>query len=160
LGIAGDFYPGDHRSVHASPAPVAEGNYVKGAARDNGLWLQTSVGNFTDVGTQWHVGDDCGRGRFVVFLDADGDGDLDVYCLARADGSNPNDFVMLNNGNGMSWTSLTVPPVAATTDGDEANPVHPFGTSSPAQFIVLNGGNSSAPGGSGGGPVQLIQVIP
>ena len=30
--------------------------------------------------------------------DADGDGDLDVYCMARADGSNPNDYVMLNNG--------------------------------------------------------------
>jgi hypothetical protein len=308
-----------------------QGNYVKGAARDNELWLQTSVGNFTDVGTQWGVGDDCGRGRFVVFFDAngdtwpdlflgnetprnvsdpcdnpangypneesklylntvvngsrrlvyapsffrfgpgpgqrcaitldyngdgrtdllacrlrnnpprlyrnnagtsftevgaaarltsnaadaatgdlngdgwtdlffatgstctyrlnnrngtfanpvtvktvpsgsarsvavadaDGDDDLDVYCLARADGSNPNDFVMLNNnGSGTSWTSLTVPSAPSTSDGDEANPLFPSGPGTPAQFLVLNGGNSSAPGSSGGGPNQLIQVLP
>jgi hypothetical protein len=299
-----------------------QSNYVKGSARDNELWLQTSVGNFTEVGTQWGVGDDCGRGRFAVFFDAngdgwpdlffgnetprnvsdpcdnaangypneesklllntggtglvyapsfyrfgagpgqrcavtldynrdgrtdllacrlrsntprlyrnnagtsftevgaaahlttnvvdavtgdlnkdgwtdlffaagngcsyrlntngvfgplvtvkalpsgqarsvavgdaDGDGDLDVYCMARADGSNPNDFVMLNNGTG--WTSLTVP--AAPGDGDEVNPLFPFGATGPAQFLVLNGGNSSEAGGSGGGPVQLIQTLP
>ena len=299
-----------------------QSNYVKGAARDNELWLQTSVGNFTDVGTQWGVGDWCGRGRFAVFFDAngdgrpdlflgnetpravsdpcdnaangypneesklflntggtglvyaptfyrfgagpgqrcavtldynrdgrtdllacrlrtntprlyrnnggttftevgaaarltsnvvdavtgdlnkdgwtdlffasgngcsyrlntngvfgnavtvkalpsgqarsvaaadaDGDGDLDVYCMARADGSNPNDFVMLNNGT--SWTSLTVPP--ATGDGDEVTALLPFGVTGPAQFLVLNGGNASEAGGSGGGPVQLIQTLP
>ena len=48
-----------------------------------------------------------GKARSVAASDADGDGDLDVYCMARADGSNPNDYVMLNNG--ASWTSMTVP---------------------------------------------------
>jgi hypothetical protein len=97
-----------------------------------------------------------GQARSVAAADADGDGDLDVYCMARADGSNPNDFVMLNNGS--TWTSLTVP--AAPGDGDEVNPLFPFGTGAPGQFIVLNGGNSSPAGGTGGGPVQLIQTLP
>ena len=56
-----------------------QNNYVKGAARDNELWLQTSVGNFTDVGTQWGVGDWCGRGRFAAFFDANGDGWPDLF---------------------------------------------------------------------------------
>ena len=298
-----------------------QSNYVKGATRDNELWLQTSVGSFTEVGTQWGVGDWCGRGRFVTFLDAnadgrpdlflgnetprsvsdpcdnaangypneesklflntgtglvyapnfyrfgagpgqrcavtldynrdgrtdllacrlrnnvprlyrnnggtsftevasaarltsnvgdavtgdlnkdgwtdlffasgnactyrlntngvfgnpvtvralpsgqarsvavgdaDGDGDLDLYCMARADGSNPNDYVMLNNGT--SWTSLTVP--AAPGDGDEVTALLPFGVAGPTQFIALNGGNASEAGGTGGGPVQLIQTLP
>ena len=97
-----------------------------------------------------------GQARSVATGDADGDGDLDVYCMARADGSNPTDFVMLNNGT--AWTSMTVP--AARGDGDEVTALLPSGVTGPAQFLVLNGGNASESGGSGGGPIQLIQTLP
>ena len=63
---------------------------------------------------------------------------------------------MLNNGT--SWTSLTVPPAGG--DGDEVTALLPFGVTGPAQFLALNGGNASEAGGSGGGPIQLIQTLP
>lgn len=46
---------------------------------DNELWLQGPVGQFTEVGTAWGVGDLCGRGRSVAFLDANGDPYPDLY---------------------------------------------------------------------------------
>ncbi len=53
-------------------------NVVK-EGRDNELWLQSRRGTFRDVGTGWGVGDPCGRGRFVAFLDANGDRFPDLF---------------------------------------------------------------------------------
>lgn len=54
-------------------------NFVKTAGIDNELWLQLTPGTFTDVGTQWGVGDPCGRGRHIAFLDLDNDGWKDLF---------------------------------------------------------------------------------
>lgn len=56
-----------------------QSNYVKTAVKDNELWLQQPAGTFTDVGTQWGIGDECGRGRFVTFLDVNNDGWDDLF---------------------------------------------------------------------------------
>jgi FG-GAP-like repeat len=56
-------------------------NNVKDATHDNELWLQTTVGTFTDIGTEVGVGDPYGRGRSAVMFDANGDGRLDLYVL-------------------------------------------------------------------------------
>jgi hypothetical protein len=55
-----------------------ERNLVK-RKTDNELWLQTKDGRFTEVGTAWGAGDLCGRGRTVVFLDANGDAYPDLF---------------------------------------------------------------------------------
>ncbi len=47
-------------------------NDVK-TGKDNELWLQTSIGQFTEVGTAWGIGDECGRSQYVTFLHANGD---------------------------------------------------------------------------------------
>lgn len=54
-------------------------NYYKTSVKDNELWMQFTPGNFTDVGTEWGVGDPCGRGRFVAFLDLNNDGWQDLF---------------------------------------------------------------------------------
>jgi hypothetical protein len=54
-------------------------NDVKTASWDNELWLQRPAGTFTDVGTSWRVGDACGRGRYVAFLDLNNDGWQDLF---------------------------------------------------------------------------------
>ena len=56
-----------------------QSNYVKDASRDNELWLQGPVGRFSEVGTQWGVGDQCGRGRHVTFIDANADTYPDLF---------------------------------------------------------------------------------
>lgn len=53
-------------------------NYVK-EGRDNELWLQSRSGRFREVGTRWHAGDVCARGRNVAFLDANGDRWPDLF---------------------------------------------------------------------------------
>lgn len=55
------------------------GNYVKTAEKDNELWLQLTPGQFTDRGTQWGVGDACGRGRMVAWIDVNNDGWKDLF---------------------------------------------------------------------------------
>jgi FG-GAP-like repeat len=47
--------------------------------RDNELWLQRRRGGFHEVGTAWHVGDPCGRGRHVTFINANGDRWPDLF---------------------------------------------------------------------------------
>lgn len=54
-------------------------NYVKTAEKDNELWLQLTPGTFTDRGTEWGVGDECGRGRMVAWIDVDNDGWKDLF---------------------------------------------------------------------------------
>jgi hypothetical protein len=53
-------------------------NFVK-TGRDNELWLQRPLGTFHDVGTEWGVGDICGRGRNVAFVNANGDRWPDLF---------------------------------------------------------------------------------
>ena len=53
-------------------------NLVK-TGKDNELWLQTSVGQFQEVGTAWGMGDVCGRSHYVAFLDANGDAYPDLF---------------------------------------------------------------------------------
>lgn len=54
-------------------------NHVKGALDDNELWLQTYPGEFVDVGTEWGIGDPCGRGRHIAIADYNNDGWLDIF---------------------------------------------------------------------------------
>lgn len=53
-------------------------NDVK-TGKDNELWLQTSVGQFSEVGTAWGMGDVCGRSQYVAFLNANGDNYPDLF---------------------------------------------------------------------------------
>jgi FG-GAP-like repeat len=53
-------------------------NAVK-TGKDNELWLQRTVGQFTDVGTAWGIGDVCGRSHYVAFLNANGDAYPDLF---------------------------------------------------------------------------------
>lgn len=93
-----------------------ESNRVK-TGMENELWMQTSVGQFTDRGVAWGVGDVCGRGRFVTTLDANGDGWEDIFlgnetprrvsdpCDNPANGyPNEEAKLYLNNANGTGFT--------------------------------------------------------
>jgi hypothetical protein len=53
-------------------------NLVK-TGKDNELWLQTAVGQFSEVGTAWGIGDACGRSHYVAFLNANGDSYPDLF---------------------------------------------------------------------------------
>ncbi|MFN8190917.1 MAG: VCBS repeat-containing protein [Nocardioidaceae bacterium] len=66
-------------------------NYVKTAVKDNELWLQLTPGQFTDRGTEWGVGDACGRGRMVAWVDVDNDGWKDLVVGNQAERSDPDD---------------------------------------------------------------------
>jgi hypothetical protein len=55
-----------------------ESNVIK-RGRDNELWLQDGRGRFREVGTAWGVGDVCGRGRDVAFINANGDRYPDLF---------------------------------------------------------------------------------
>lgn len=93
-----------------------ESNRVK-TGMENELWMQTSLGDFTDRGVDWGVGDVCGRGRFVTTLDANGDGWEDIFlgnetprsvsdpCDNPANGyPNEEAKLYLNNANGTGFT--------------------------------------------------------
>ena len=60
-------------------------NYVKTAEKDNELWLQVTPGQFTEHGTEWGVGDACGRGRMVAWVDVDNDGWKDLFVGEQAE---------------------------------------------------------------------------
>ncbi len=55
-----------------------QSNLVK-YGMENQLWLQLTPGTFTDVGIAWGVGDLCGRGRHVQFLNVNGDAYPDLF---------------------------------------------------------------------------------
>lgn len=93
-----------------------ESNVVK-FGMENELWLQDSVGAFSEHGVAWGVGDVCGRGRFVTTLDANGDGWTDIFLgnetgRAQRDACDdpgngyPNEEakLFLNNGDGTGFT--------------------------------------------------------
>lgn len=95
-------------------------NYVKTAEKDNELWLQVSDGNFVDVGTEWGVGDPCGRGRYIAMIDVNGDGRKDIFLGNQAPRNDPTDPCM-NPANALpnaeskvfinnAWRSFTYAP--------------------------------------------------
>lgn len=65
-------------------------NFVK-RRRDNELWLQRRRGQFVEVGTRWGVGDLCGRGRAVTFIDANGDRLPDLFLGNETPRDDPDD---------------------------------------------------------------------
>jgi hypothetical protein len=95
---------------------------------DNELWLQGPVGSFTEVGTQWGVGDLCGRGRYVAFLDANGDAYPDLFLGNAPPRDDPTDpcnsqpglpdeasKLFLNNaGTGFTYRPDLLPAVGGT----------------------------------------------
>jgi hypothetical protein len=96
-----------------------QSNYVKTAVKDNELWLQLTPGQFTDRGTEWGVGDPCGRGRMVAWIDVNNDGWKDLFvgnqvernvtdpCDNPANGYLPEDAkIFLNNaGRGLTFSA-------------------------------------------------------
>jgi len=54
-------------------------NIVKDADRDNEMWMQKRPGRFRDVARPKVLGDVCGRGRHVAFLNANGDRWPDLF---------------------------------------------------------------------------------
>ncbi len=97
-----------------------QSNYVKTANKDNELWLQLTPGQFTDRGTEWGVGDPCGRGRMVAWIDVNNDGWKDLFvgnqeerkiasdpCNVPANGYLPEDAkIFLNNaGHGLTYST-------------------------------------------------------
>jgi hypothetical protein len=96
-----------------------QSNYVKTANKDNELWLQLTPGQFTDRGTEWGVGDACGRGRMVAWIDVNNDGWKDLFvgnqvernvtdpCDNPANGYLPEDAkIWLNNaGQGLTYSA-------------------------------------------------------
>jgi hypothetical protein len=65
-------------------------NVVK-RGKDNELWLQVRRGDFREVGTAWGVGDRCGRGRDVEFLDVNGDRFPDLFLGNETPRDDPGD---------------------------------------------------------------------
>jgi hypothetical protein len=55
------------------------GNNLVKNGQDNELWLQGPAGQFTDVGTAWGIGDECGRSHYVAFLRANADAWPDLF---------------------------------------------------------------------------------
>jgi hypothetical protein len=90
-------------------------------------------------------------GGRVVAGDADGDGRLDLYVLQASADANPDDFILLNRGDGRDFTRVPVP--AARGRADDVVPIDVDGDRR-AEFVVLNGeGLKVKPG-----RVQVIAV--
>ena len=95
-GVAADQQPGRHpRTGTTAPSPTSTATACRtptarpaatrattSRARREGqraVAADLTAGSFTEGGTQWGVGDSCGRGRFVTFLDANSDGWPDLF---------------------------------------------------------------------------------
>jgi len=86
-------------------------------------------------------------GYSVAVRDVNGDGAPDIYALQRcANGRNQPDIMLVNSGNGTSYTRVAIPE-AASGCGDD---VESMSYRSAPAFLVLNGFSQST------GPVQLI----
>jgi hypothetical protein len=86
-------------------------------------------------------------GRSVAAGDVDGDGDDDVYIVRGNGVRNHPDVMLLNRGNGRTWSSMAIPQVGGGV-GEDAVAIDHDGNGLD-DFLVLNGLNSR-------GPVQLI----
>ena len=86
-------------------------------------------------------------GTALAIGDADGDGDPDLYVVQGGASSNAPDLLLLNAGDGRTFTSVTIPQTTAGSADDVlALDVDHNGTD---DFLVLNGAETA-------GPVQLI----
>jgi FG-GAP-like repeat len=70
----------DHNGLPDAYCTAGRGgrNAVKNG-KDNELWLQRTPGAFAEVGTEWNVGDVCGRSHYAAFLRANGDAYSDLF---------------------------------------------------------------------------------
>jgi hypothetical protein len=94
----------------------------------------------------------------VASGDVDGDGDYDLYLLQGCvgDATNRPDRLLLNSGDGRSWSEIPTPE-AGVGCGDDAVPLDYDGDGTD-EVVVTNGSgfrNVPRPG-----PVQLIDVVP
>ena len=97
------------------------------------------------------------QGRDVALCQLDGRPGLDIYVVQGVRPANQ-DFILLNNGTGTSYTRLAVPNVAKG-HGDIATCVPAFPGGLGESVLVTNGKWMSA-GDSDLGPTRLIQLKP
>jgi len=92
-------------------------------------------------------------GRSVGIGDADGNGTKDLYVVtAKIGGSNATDLMLLNSGDGITFTSISIPQTTVGS-GDSAVPID-YDQNGKMDFAVLNGYSSAV------GPLQLIAFGP
>ena len=92
------------------------------------------------------------EGAALAVGDADGDGDIDLYVLQGRDRGGSHDVMMLNDGDGRSFTRLDVPEVKGGSEDDVI--ALDYDMDGRTDFLALNGRNSER------GPVQLITLRP
>lgn len=90
------------------------------------------------------------EGAALAAGDADGDGDIDLYVLQGKSDDGANDVILLNDGDGASFSTLDVPEVRGGSEDDVI--VLDYDSDGRADFLALNGRNSER------GPVQLITL--
>jgi hypothetical protein len=89
----------------------------------------------------------------VALADVNGDDRLDIYVLSgQSDTANPPDTLLINDGDGQSFTQMTIPETTSGC-GDDVFPID-YDRNGLTDFIVLNGCNDTP------GPVQLIAFFP
>jgi hypothetical protein len=89
----------------------------------------------------------------VALADVNGDSRPDIYVLSgQSDTANPPDTLLINDGDGRSFTKMTIPETASGC-GDDVFPID-YDHNGLSDFIVLNGCNDTP------GPVQLIAFFP
>ena len=93
-------------------------------------------------------------GSDVAVGDVNGDGAVDIYVVqsTASDGSNAPDLMLINNGTGTSFTSLSIPETTVGK-GDTAYPID-VEHNGLTDFLVLNGKDPLP------GPLQLLAFFP
>ena len=93
---------GDGMPDIACAAGRYKNNIVKNANSDDELFLQgtgEAAGTFTEVALKAGVNEPCGRGRYVTFLDANGDGWDDLFVGNAKERNDPTDPCNLYSTN-------------------------------------------------------------